>query len=422
MAFNPRWLGAALLLTMINMTVTAQTLPALDIPACTAYCEPDPDAVTVTGSEGVTGWSNSRQKLAWYGYIKTPGSISPSVLLVLPAGEISKFGLTIAGKRTLAEARGPCTAATPIAFDPVMISTPGYYRFELAGKSRTGPTFGDVKTLEITGAAATDAHFNLKERRNAASVHLVYSLPAQSRAAWFYNEVTVKTDPVWSYYMACGFRRGYFGIQVNSKTERQIIFSVWDSGHEGVDRSKVPADDQVQLLARGDGVFAGGFGNEGTGGHSHLIYSWKTGSTYRFLVSAEPDGEHTVYTGYFYFPEKRAWGLIARFRAPKDGNYLNGLYSFNENFGGANGQERRLAEFGNQWVKSAEGVWSELTTARFSHDETGKQDRLDYSSGVNNGRFYLSNGGFVANGVKFGDVINRSAGGKPPSDIVLPAH
>ena len=37
-------------------------------------------------------------------------------------------------------------------------------------------------------------------------------------------------DPVHTYYMACGFQRGYFGMQVNSPTERRIIFSVWDTG------------------------------------------------------------------------------------------------------------------------------------------------------------------------------------------------
>lgn len=30
------------------------------------------------------------------------------------------------------------------------------------------------------------------------------------------------------YYMACGWHRGYLGMQVNSPTERRIIFSVRD--------------------------------------------------------------------------------------------------------------------------------------------------------------------------------------------------
>lgn len=152
-----------------------------------------------------------------------------------------------------------------------------------------------------------------------------------------------------------------------------------------------------------------------------MVYPWKAGETYRFLVSAQPDGTHTVYSGYFYFPEKKAWGLIASFRAPKDGEYLHGLYSFNENFGGANGELQRLAEFGNQWLKLSDGKWIDLTSAKFSHDGTGKADRLDYASGVEkDGRFYLSNGGFISNGIKFGELMHRPGGAKPPTDIMLP--
>src|SRR5436853_552477 len=83
----------------------------------------------------------------------------------------------------------------------------------------------------------------------------------------------------------------------------------------------------VTVTAQGEGVSAGGFGNEGPGGHSHLVYPWKTGQTYRFLVTAKPEGTHTLYSGYFYFPEKKRWGLIASFLAPKDGDTLRGLYS-----------------------------------------------------------------------------------------------
>ncbi len=362
------------------------------------------------------------QKLVWYGYIKNPGTLSPTVNLALPSNDTATLRLTIAGASSEADVSGAGAAEVTAAFRSVPIEKAGYYSFSLEGVKKSGDSFGAVKSLRLSGSATIEAHFNMKERRNAASVHLIYPVPApdENRVAWFYNEVTVKKDPVWSYYMACGFRRGYFGIQVNSPTERRIIFSVWDSGNEGVDRGKVSAEDRVQLLAKGDDVFAGGFGNEGTGGHSHLIYPWKVGETYRFLVSAEPDGTHTNYSGYFYFPEKKAWGLIASFRAPKDGAYLRGLYSFNENFGGANGELQRLAQFGNQWLKLADGKWIELNTAKFSHDGTGKADRLDYASGVENGRFYLSNGGFIANGVKFGDLMTRPRTGKHPTDIALP--
>ena len=88
-----------------------------------------------------------------------------------------------------------------------------------------------------------------------------------------------------------------FGMQVNSEKERRIIFSVWDSGNEAIDRNKVKAEDLVQLVDKGKDVHAGGFGNEGTGGHSHLVHDWKLGDTIRFLVRAEPDGTQTTTCG-----------------------------------------------------------------------------------------------------------------------------
>src|SRR5206468_8968729 len=134
------------------------------------------------------------------------------------------------------------------------------------------------------------------------------------------------------YYMAYRWHRGYIGLQVNSSTERRIIFSVWDSGHEAADRSNVGTADRVTLVAKGDGVDAGDFGNEGTGGHSHLIYPWKTGEKQRFIVTAKPtDATHTVYSGFYFHPEQKKWMLISSWKAPKDGGWLRGLYSFSEN-------------------------------------------------------------------------------------------
>jgi hypothetical protein len=294
-----------------------------------------------------------------------------------------------------------------------------YYTLTFTGLEKSGRTFGDLKALLLDGPAAADAEFNLEARRNAASVHLGYPVPKDAQVAAFYCEVTPREEPLYTYYEACGWHRGYFGMQVNGPHERRIIFSVWDAGGEAKDRGKVADDNRVKLLAKGDGVVAGDFGNEGTGGHSHLVYPWQKDQTYRFLLTAQVDGTFTTYAGWFYFPEKQAWGLIARFRAPRDGAWPHGLYSFNENFGGSNGYLRRLAEFGNQWIKLADGTWRELTEAHFTHDGTGKICRHDYGAGVTDGRFWLSNGGFVAAGVKYGDVFTRPAGGKAP-DIALP--
>lgn len=210
-------------------------------------------------------------------------------------------------------------------------------------------------------------------------------------------------------------------MQINSEKERRIIFSVWDSGGEAVNRSKVGDANRVHLVAKGDGVDAGDFGNEGTGGHSHLVFPWKTGEVQKFMVTAKPDeATHTIFSGYYFRPDKKEWMLISSWNAPQDGGWLHGLYSFSENFSGSNGQLRRKALFGNQWGKTADGDWVELTTAAFSHDRTGKSDRLDRCAGVENGQFFLSQGGFVEGSTKSGEKFTRPALNKAPSDLVLP--
>jgi hypothetical protein len=45
-------------------------------------------------------------------------------------------------------------------------------------------------------------------------------------------------------------------------------------------------------------------------------------STYRFLVTAKPEGTFTTYSGWFFFLERKEWGLIASFRTPKDGIFF----------------------------------------------------------------------------------------------------
>jgi hypothetical protein len=268
----------------------------------------------------------------------------------------------------------------------------------------------------VDSASGSHLHFNLDARRNAASVHLRYPTDSTLTVTGFYNEVTAVDDPVATYYMATGFARGYFGMQVNAPTERRIIFSVWDAanGTNAKDRTTVAPENFTQLVAKGDGVVADVFGNEGTGGHSHLVYDWKTGSTQKFFVTAKPEGESTVYAGYWFHPVKQAWVLIASFRAPKDGQGLRRLYSFSENFGGNNGHLRRKALFGNQWIRLSDGSWRELTTATFSHDATGKEARLDRFMGVEGGRFFLSHGGFVPGTTVMGAPFTRPAGGKAP--------
>jgi hypothetical protein len=392
------------------------------IPAFTAYLSPDPNGARVSQRSGITGWKNPGVKVLWFGEIEQPGDLECSLSLRLPSGTKTKLRLSVGGTSREATVAGKGSDPVRAGFGIFKIAEAGYQTFILESLNPEGQAAGDLEALHLDGPASQGAHFNLKERRNAASVHLVYPTRAITNIEAFYCEVTAVEDPLWTYFMACGWHRGYFGMQVNSATERRIIFSVWDSGHEPKDRDKVAASDRVTLIAKGDGVDAGDFGNEGTGGHSHLSYLWKTGEKQRFIVTAKPvDSTHTIYSGFYFHPDKKEWMLISSWKAPKDGNYLRGLYSFSENFGGSNGHLRRKALFGNQWLKTSDGKWLEQSTASFSHDPTGKADRLDRFMGVEGGQFFLSQGGFIAGSTRYGEVFTRSLVGQPPSNINLPA-
>lgn len=391
----------------------------LRVPAFTAYTLPEADGARVSGRSGLTRWTNPAVTVNWYGQFKQTGQVTARLVLRLPSDAESRLRLSVGGQSREVTVKGASQESPVTAeFGPFAIATVGYQRFTLASLNQPGRPFGDLEALLLAGPALDGAHFNLKPRRNAASVHLVYPVPADTHIAAFYCEVTAVEDPTATFYMACGWHRGYFGMQVNSPAERRIIFSVWDSGNEPVDRRKVSDENRVQLVGKGEGVYAGDFGNEGTGGHSHLKYMWKTGTKQRFLVTAQPTNDtFTIYSGYWFHPEKNAWMLISSWKAPKDGGWLRRPHSFSENFWGANGHLVRKALYGNQWACTDTGRWLELTTASFSHDPTGRADRLDRFMGIEDGRFFLSHGGFVDGFTRFGEQFTRPATGRAPTDL-----
>jgi hypothetical protein len=416
---HSRWSRQTISALVLLAATTASA--ELRVPAFTAYPDPNVEGARVSPRSGVTRWNDPATKVLWFGQVKDPGKLDCSVALRLPKDATSKLRLTVAGQSHEASVTGGGSELVTARFGSFDIAQTGYQRFALESLNPKGQPFGDLDALILDGPATENAHFNLKSRRNAASVHLFYPVDKDKKVEAFYCEMTGLEDPVWTYYMACGWHRGYFGMQVNSPTERRIIFSVWDSGGEAVDRGKVVDENRVTLVAKGEGVYAGDFGNEGTGGHSHMVYAWKTGEKQRFIVTAKPaDETHTIYSGYYFHPEKKQWVLVSSWNAPKEGGYLRGLYSFSENFGGANGHVLRKALYGNQWIRTSEGQWIELTTASFSHDPTGKADRLDRFMGVEDGQFFLSHGGFVPGFTQYGEKFSRPAVRQPPSDIQLP--
>ncbi len=272
----PRISGKDVILTCIAVFVSCLSIsPAvraaeLRIPAFTAYSVPDAEGIRISERGGASRWSDSEQSLNWYGLFRKTGALNVKVECKLKTGSTGKFRMRIGETLHTAEAVGKSDELVILDFGDFEISSPGYVRFQLESLNGDAESVGSIQTLILNGDAAGDAHFNLKERRNAASVHLMYPVSRETNIAAFYCEVTAVEDPVTTFYMACGWHRGYFGMQVNSPTERRIIFSVWDSGNEAVDRNKVADENRVKLMDKGEGVYTGDFGNEGTGGHSHL--------------------------------------------------------------------------------------------------------------------------------------------------------
>lgn len=399
---------AVLLATSLVLTAHADS--ALKIPGFTSYVDLDPH----TGEPTAT---NDLLNTFWYGELKHTGPLQCRAEVQVPEEKTATLRLTVAGQSTDVKVTGG-EDPLMVSFGTFDITNAGYCKFTLQSLDNENIDRDSVRNLVIDGAAAADAHFNLKQRNNAASVHLAYPTKGFTDVDAYYCEVTAQTDPIWSYYEANGFQRGYLGMQVNGPNERRIIFSVWDDISEKVSRSKVAAQNRTMLLAKGEGVNAGDFGNEGTGGHSDLRYLWKTGETQRFLLTAQPSGTNdAIYSGYYFRPDTRQWMLISSWRAPNAEGRLHGWYSFNEDFVGDNAYLRRKALFGNQWFRTADGQWHEQTVATFSHDETGKADRLDRFMGIEDGQFFLSNGGFIPGFTRYGTKFTRPATGRPPADI-----
>ncbi|HEY2786420.1 MAG TPA: DUF3472 domain-containing protein [Fimbriiglobus sp.] len=236
--------------------------------------------------------------------------------------------------------------------------------------------------------------------RACRSVHLRY---AAGEGTAFYNEVTVDRSAPGTYFCACGWNKGYFGIQEQGRGKKVVIFSVWDSPQN--DRNAVPEDRRVKLLHKDEKVRTGRFGGEGSGGQSFLDYDWKVGSVYRFLVAAKVVGDRTEYAGYFRGPDEKEWKHLVTFSTVTGGKNLSGYYSFVEDFkrDRVSFSKIRKAYYGNTWVKTVKGKWEPAVKAKFTGDRTPV---TNIDAGVDKDRFFLATGGETKNlGTKLNDFI-----------------
>ncbi|WP_242203046.1 DUF3472 domain-containing protein [Aestuariivivens insulae] len=376
------------------------------------------DNASVIGKEGIHNWKNLNSVIRTY--FKTTSSGKLSIALRAKTNE---------GPSTIKVSIGDVSKTVDIdnkAFTYVnvggFIVSEGYNYVEIQGLTKTGETFADITDIVLNGEAVKSKPYYVNEDfyfgRRGPSVHLRYNTPEDKEVLWYYNEINVPEgeDVLGSYYMANGFKDGYFGIQVNSENERRILFSVW-SPYVTQNPKDIPDEYKIRLLGKGEGVTTGEFGNEGSGGQSYKVFNWKAGNTYKFLLKGEPTkNNETDYTAYFFTPEDNTWHLIASFRRPKTSRYLQHFYSFLENFRTDTGHISRQANYLNQWVYTTDGQWTELTEAKFTADATArKESRMDYAGGVNGNAFYMKNCGFFNETTKIDSEFIREANGVAPN-------
>lgn len=224
------------------------------------------------------------------------------------------------------------------------------------------------------------------------SVHLGFSA---LDAIAFYNEVTVQSSAPGTYFMVCGWSRGYFGIQELASRRKVILFSVWDSSEN--DANAAPTGERVVSFEPAEGVTVRRFGNEGSGGQSLYDYEWKVDETYRFCVSSEPSGNRIAYSGWFYHPERKSWLRLMTFAVPTLApEKLTKLYSFVEDFrrNRESTKHARVARFANAWTLSDAGIWAAVSDARFTGDDN---PATNINACIVDGGFVLATGGMTEN-------------------------
>lgn len=341
----------------VTAPVQQQPLPYQLSLAANSWVEGDASATaTIVTEQGIQNWQHSDDVLAVYLHLPQTGQLELALTGKVSQGE-SKLEVSLGEQRRTVTISS--TASQQHAVGSFQVAQSGYQKILLRGLSSSSQTFAELTQLNFGGSAAANASYIKDEvywGRRGPSVHLSYQLPQNTAVRWFYSEMEIPSgsDTLGSYFMANGFADGYLGIQVNSATERRVLFSVWSP--------------------------------------------YQTDTRYGFLLKAEPQADnHTHYSAWFYPPELGQWQLIASFSRPDTQRNIERPHSFLENFIPETGDTSRKVYFPSQWFADAEGNWTQNRKASFSVDNTGDRgNRLDYKGGLTERGFLLQNCGFFS--------------------------
>jgi hypothetical protein len=266
-------------------------------------------------------------------------------------------------------------------------------------------------SLAVATLSGAESPAESEKPRAARSVHWGWPAPD---AQIFSTSMIVDQSTPGSYFMACGWNTGYFGIQELGNGKKVIIFSVWDPT-QGDDPNKVNETERVECLFNDPEMRIRRFGGEGTGGQCMGDFDWKIGQTNRFLVHAAPDGEKTAYSGYVFQNDR--WRKLVTFRTRTGGLPLKGLYSFVEDFRRdyKSANDTRTARFADGWVKTTDGHWVALARGRFTASNADWEARDTINGALGGKWFLLQTGGDTTQKLPLRSVLERSM-----LDIPLP--
>lgn len=227
---------------------------------------------------------------------------------------------------------------------------------------------------------------------HAGAQHLWWNTNKLDHATCLYGEITVLATHEGIYYCGANWHPGeaaggYCGIQHNSPTERRTIFSIWDTAPK-LNPHVIQAD-PATLFNR--------FGGEGEGGHTHMLWDWKLGETFRFFLKKQPGSAPDTTDALYYVYDRTAkkWRHSATINCPNGNDKAKasvmnvgggGLVSFLENFLGKDRALPKLALY-RLWLGAdqdhlqcltqagGDGTWGQLDKAYFLAE--GDKKELD---------------------------------------------
>lgn len=228
----------------------------------------------------------------------------------------------------------------------------------------------------------------------AQAQHLWWDTDGLKDATCLYGEITVLATHPEIYYCGANWHPGepaggYCGIQHNGPEERRTIFSIWDTSPEL--HPRVTEADTETVHDR--------FGGEGEGSHTHMLWDWRAGETFRFFLRKQPGAAPGTTDARYYIYDRRAnrWRHSATISAPNGDPKSRAsvatvgggkIASFLENFGGKDQNVPKLALY-RLWLGNSvdslrcltrargDGSWGQLHDAYFlAEGDSGRLEAL----------------------------------------------